>query len=76
MKSSKPKCRTIWVKISVGMDNRVWSMAANLDDGQEISGYTIDTVIAGRKAWIFWGPYAEDASVEQDLMLTQQEKTR
>ena len=51
-------------------------MAANLDDGKEISGYTIDKVIAGRKAWMFWGRYAEDASVKQDLMLTQQEKTR
>ena len=76
MKSAKVRCWTVWSQSSGGKLNRLVVIAANLDDGKEISGYTIDKVIAGRKAWMFWDRYAEDASVKQDLMLTQQEKTR
>ena len=74
MKLSKSEDWTVWVKISGGMVKRLFSMAANLDDCQEISGDTIDTLIAGRKAWMFWGRYPKDVSVEQNLMLTQQEE--
>lgn len=76
MKSAKVISRTTWSQTSRGNADMMGFVAANLDDDKEISGYTIDKVIAGRKAWMLWGRYAEDASVKQDLMLTQQEKTR
>ena len=76
MKSSRPKNRAILVKTSKGRDKKFLSMATSLENGQEISGYTIDTPIAGRKAWMFWGRYPEDASIKQDLMLTRQDKNR
>ena len=42
MKSSRPKNRAILVKTSKGRDKKFLSMATSLENGQEISGYTID----------------------------------